>query len=216
MERGVEHVVRIAVEAYSSYHWLPGFTAYLKTQLPGIELQVMASVIREPVRALTNRRADIVITSGDAIPVGTERIEFFRDELMFIFPPNHPLAGNEYVEGSDIEGEDFFTYSITPEPDREFARLFRPSESYPRWLAPVEMPEAIVELVAAGQGCSVLAGWAVRPAITSGRIAGARVGKQGIEVSWGALILSEDKGAGPISDVSQALADWSADNGGFG
>ena len=215
MDRGVEHVVRIAVEAYRSYHWLPGFSAYLKTHVPGIDLQIMASVMREPVRALTNRRADIVITSGDAAPVGTEYTELFRDELLFIFPPDHPLAQNEFVEGSDIDGEDFFTYSLTPEPDREFARLFRPSQKYPRWLAPVEMPEAIVELVAAGQGCSVLAGWAVRPAIEMGRIAGARVGKKGIEVSWGALTRSEDAGSGPIFEVGQALGDWCAKNGGF-
>ena len=170
MDRGVEHVVRIAVEAYSSYHWLPRFTDHLQAHLPGIELQVMASVAREPVGALTNRRADIVVTSGDAVPTGTHRVPLFRDELLFIFSPDHPLAAKTYVEGSDIEGEDFITYTLTPEPDREFAKLFRPSGRYPRWTTTVELPEAIVELVAAGQGSSVLAGWAVRPAIKAGAL----------------------------------------------
>lgn len=216
MDRGVEHVVRIAIEAYSSYHWLPRFTDHLQTHLPGIELQVMASVTREPVGALTNRRADIVVTSGDAVPMGTHRVPLFRDELLFIFSPDHSLAVKSNVEGSDIEGEDFITYTLTPEPDREFAKLFRPSGSYPRWTTTVELPEAIVELVAAGQGSSVLAGWAVRPAIKAGRIVGLRVGKDGIEVPWAALIRSEDKGAGPIHQVANALAQWSSDNGGFG
>ncbi|WP_299849444.1 LysR family transcriptional regulator [uncultured Roseovarius sp.] len=216
MDLGVEHVVRIAVEAYSSYHWLPGFTKYLRAHLPGIELQVMASVTREPVRALTNRHVDIIVTSGEAIPIGTHQIPLFKDELMFIFPPDHPLASRAFVEGEDIEGEDFITYTLTPEPDREFARLFRPSGRYPRWTATVELPEAIVELVAAGQGSSVLAGWAVRPAITAGRIFGARVGKEGIEVPWHALMRSEDSTSGPILEVGQVLAKWSALNGGFG
>ena len=216
MDRGVEHVVRIAVEAYSSYHWLPGFSSYLREYLPGIDLQIMASVTRDPVRALTNRQVDIIVTSGDAIPVGTHQIPLFTDELLFIFPPDHPLSGKPFVDGADIEGEDFITYALTPEPDREFARLFRPSESYPRWTATVELPEAIVELVAAGQGSSVLAGWAVRPAITAGRIVGARVGKNGIDIPWRALMRSEDKSSGPILDVGQALAKWSSMNGGFG
>ncbi|MEM7318981.1 MAG: substrate-binding domain-containing protein, partial [Pseudomonadota bacterium] len=151
-----------------------------------------------------------------SVPSGTHLIPLFRDELTFIFPPDHALAGRSYVEADDIEGEDFFTYSLTPEPDREFARLFRPSERYPRWMATVEIPEAIVELVAAGQGTSVLAGWAVRPAIAAGRIMGARVGKEGIEVTWGALVRDEDKDAGPIREVGQALAKWSSENGGFG
>lgn len=216
MDRGVEHVVRIAVEAYSAYHWLPDFIRHLKTHLPGVELQVMASETREPVSALSNGRADIVVTSGEAAPVGTHQIPLFRDELLFIFAPDHPLAAKTYVEGSDIEGEDFITYALTPEPDREFARLFRPSGRYPRWTTTVEMPAAIVELVAAGQGSSVLAGWAVRPAIKEGRIVGTRVGKDGIEVPWVALIRSEDKDAGPIRDVAECLAQWSSENGGFG
>ena len=99
MDRGVEHVVRIAVEAYSSYHWLPGFARFAQKHLPGVELQVMASVTQEPVRALTNRHADIVITSGETPPNGTHRIALFDDELLFIFAPDHPLAGKDFVEG---------------------------------------------------------------------------------------------------------------------
>ena len=216
MDRGAEHIVRIAIEAYSSYHWLPGFTEYLRDHLPGIELQVMASGTRAPVRALTNRHVDLIVTSGDTPLIGTHQIPLFRDELMFIFPPDHHLAGRDFVEGDDIEDEDFITYALTPEPDREFARLFRPSERYPRWTTTVELPEAIVELVAAGQGSSVLAGWAVRPAIKAGRIFGARVGKDGIEVPWQALMRSEDSGSGPILAVGQALAKWASLNGGFG
>lgn len=216
MDRGIEHVVRIGVEACSSYHWLPGFNTYLRSHLPGVELQVMAGVTRDPLRALSNRHVDIVVTSGDATPISTYQIPLFTDELLFIVPLDHPLAGKPYVDGADIEGEDFITYTLTPEPDREFARLFRPTESYPRWTATVELPEAIVELVAAGQGSSVLAGWAVRPAIKAGRIVGARVGKEGIDIPWQALLRSDDAVAGPILEVGRALADWSVQNGGFG
>ncbi len=215
MDRGVEHVVRIAIEAYSSFHWLPGFNTYLRENLPGIELQVMTSIPSDPVRALTSRHADIIITSGAAPRAGMHHIHLFTDELLFIFPPDHSLAGRHIILGDDIEGEDFITYTLTPEPDREFARLFRPSERYPRWTTTVEMPEAIIELVAAGQGCSALAGWAVRPAIKAGRIAGARAGNDGIDVAWQALMRAEDKGSGPILEVGNALATWSAENGGF-
>ncbi|WP_162933064.1 LysR family transcriptional regulator [Roseovarius sp. EL26] len=215
MDRGVEHVVRIAVEAYSSYHWLPSFTNYLRAHLPGVDLQVMAGAGREPVQALTNRHVDLIVVSGETVPLGTNHIPLFRDPLVFIMPPNHRLAGKPFIEGSDIEGEDFITYTKTPEPDREFARLFRPSESYPRWTATVELPEAIVELVAAGQGTSVLADWAVRPAIEAGRIIGARVGQDGIEIPWQALMRSEDSNTGPITDVGKALATWSSISGGF-
>lgn len=216
MDRGVEHVVRIGIDAYNAYHWLPGFNSYLHRHLPGVELQVMAGVMRDSVGELISRNVDVIVTSGDATPLGTHQIPLFKDELLFITAPDHPLAGKAYVEGPDIEGVDFITYTLTPEPDREFARLFRPSERYPRWAATVELPEAIVELVAAGQGTSVLAGWAVRPAINAGRIVGARVGIDGIDVAWRAMIRAEDKSTGPIVDVGHCLAAWTNENGGFG
>ncbi len=216
MDRGVEHVVRIAVEAYSSYHWLPGFTRFLQDRLPGVDLQVMAGMAGEPVRALLNRHVDLVVMAGEADHPGTARQALFTDALLFIMPPGHRLAGKGFVEGTDIEGEDFITYTKTPQPDREFARLFRPSDRYPRWMATVELPEAIVELVAAGQGTSVLSGWAVRPAIDAGRIASARVGAEGIDLTWSAVLREEDAGDTPIAATARALADWTGIRGGFG
>ncbi len=215
MNRGVEHVVRIAVEAYSSYHWLPGFLARLGELAPGIDLQVMAAAGREPLQALANRHVDLIVVSGEVAQVGVSRRWLFEDELLFIMPPGHRLAGRDFIEGPDIVGEAFTTYNKVPVPDREFARLFRPSESYPLWTATVELPEAIVELVAAGQGTSVLAGWAVRPTARSGRVAVARVGREGLAVPWFVAIRSDDEAGGPIALTADALRDWCREVGGF-
>lgn len=216
MNAGVEHVVRIAVEAYSSYHWLPGFLTFLNQCHPQIDLQVMAGAGRDPTHALVNRSVDLAIVSQESIQVGVKTRFLFCDELLFIMKPDHRYAKRKFISGPDIVGENFITFAKTPEPDREFARLFRPSESYPHWRATVELPEAIMELVAAGQGTSVLAGWAVRPAMIAGRLAAARVGSTGIAVDWHAAIRVEDDDAGPIASTAEALAAWCAENGGFG
>lgn len=215
MNRGVEHVVRIAVEAYNAYHWLPGFATHLRAAHPGVELQVMAAAGREPLAALTHRHVDLIVMSGAASDPGVRAFPLFSDELLFIMPPGHRHAGKDFIGGPDIVGEDFITYTKTPAPDREFARLFRPAESYPRWTATVELPEAIVELVAAGQGTSVLSGWAVRPAIDAGRIKAARVGSDGISVPWQAVIRRDEATKGPVAHVAAALAVWAEANGGF-
>ena len=216
MNQGVAHVVRIAVEDYSAYYWLPGFVAVLRTRLPGVDLQVMAAAGRDPVNALAARHVDLIVASGEGERAGLTHVPLFEDELLFLMPPGHRLAGKPHVTGPDVVGEEFITTSKTPAPDREFARLFRPHESYPRWTATVELPEAIVELVAAGQGTSVLAGWAVRPALDSGRIVSARVGPEGIVIPWHALIRVEDAEGGPIADVARLLAEWAGTTGGFG
>ena len=130
--------------------------------------------------------------------------------------PGHRLAGREFIEGGDIVGEDFITYTRIPEPDREYARLFRPSNSYPNWIETVEVPEAIVEMVAAGLGTSVLAGWAVESAVKSGRIVTARVGEQGLSVPWQAVTRAGDSDDDQRNlQVAAQLAAWSRQRGGL-
>lgn len=218
MDSGVAHVVRIAVEAYNAYFWLPDFIRALSDVAPGIELHVAAAAGRDPLQSLSRREVDVVIRSG--LPESLEVVStaLFDDELRFITPPDHRLAGREAIEGPDIVGETFFTFARTPSPDREFARLFRPSESYPRWAATVELPEAIVELVAAGRGISVLSAWAIRAHVDAGRVASARVGRDGVSVPWVAAIRAKDSEAqgAPARRVAQALADWCRARGGFG
>ncbi|MXX91561.1 MAG: hypothetical protein F4Y68_20350, partial [Boseongicola sp. SB0665_bin_10] len=166
--------------------------------------------------SLHERTVDLIIVSGEINQAGTVMEHLFDDQLSFIMSPNHRLAGNAYIEGSDIVGEDFITYTRVPEPDREYARLFRPSNCYPNWTETVEVPEAIVEMVAAGLGISVLSSWAVSGAIGSGRIVAVRVGEQGISLPWYAVTRSgtsfEDQCNQRLATI---LARWCRDNGGI-
>ena len=216
MGQGVRHVIRLAVEAYSSYHWLPGFLRYLREHEPDVGLQVVAAAARTPVECLTDRTVDLVILSGQNGRAPMELIHLFDDELRFIMAPGHRLSGRACIEGADIVGEDFITYTRIPEPDREYAKLFRPNETYPNWTETVELPEAIVEMVAAGLGTSVLAGWAIQESIDSKRIVSARVGPDGIRVPWYAATRGGDSPEDQTNRrIAVLLARWCKSNGGF-
>ncbi len=214
MNRSVRHVVRLAVEAYSSYHWLPGFLRFVRARLDDVELQVVGIATRDPRAAVLAGTIDVAIASGDRPALGLLETRLFDDELVFITPPDHRLASREYIDGPDIAGEDFITYTRTPEPDREFALLFRPTGSYPSWIETVELPEAIVEMVAAGLGTSVLARWAVEHAIKSGRVAESRVGRDGIVIPWYAVVRAADGADSPSAAIAALLLEWCTANGG--
>lgn len=209
MNSGVQHVVRLSVEAYSNYRWLPAFLRYLKKYTEGIDIQILAGARSDPLTGVLNRHIDIAVMSGEIAQPGLSGIPLFEDPLLYIMAPTHRLAGREFVEGKDIVDEQFITYTKVPEPDREFARLFRPTETYPKWAATVELPEAIVELVASDLGTSVLANWALQTALNEGRIVGAQVTSEGITVPWFAVLRSEDiSEEDPIYQVANLLAEW--------
>ena len=216
MGHGVRHVVRLAVEAYSSYHWLPSFLQQLRATLPDVGIQVVAAAAKAPLESLADHTVDLVILSGEQSGARAESVHLFDDDLLFIMPPDHRLAGKDHIEGQDIVGEDFITYTRIPEPDREYAKLFRPNDTYPNWTETVELPEAIVEMVAAGLGTSVLAGWAVQKAIEGGRIVGCRVGPDGVTVPWNAVIRPDNAQEDEVTrSVANTLARWCQQTDGF-
>lgn len=217
MARGVRHVVRLAVESYTAYHWLPAFLRRLREAEPDFGIEVVAAASRDTLSSLHERGVDLIIVSGEFNRAGVDLLPLFDDQLCFIMPPGHRLAGKPVIVGEDIVGEDFITYTRVPEPDREYARLFRPSNSYPNWIETVEVPEAIVEMVAAGLGTSVLAGWAVAGAVASGRVVAAQVGTDGISIPWYAATRAGDSVEdGRNRRVMELLAHWCAENGGLG
>ena len=206
----------LAVESYSSYHWFPPFLRYLQAREPGVGLQVVAGAAGSPIESLAEQSLDLAVVSGEGAQRGAELRHLFDDELLFIMAPDHRLAGKAHITGQDIVGEDFITYTRIPEPDREYAKLFRPNQTYPNWTETVELPEAIVELVAAGLGTSVLAGWAMKGSIDSGRIVSARVGPEGISVPWYVATRhgrSEEEALN--KKIAGHLADWCRKSGGF-
>ena len=211
MNAGIQHVVRLSVEADSNYRWLPSFIKFIKARTDGIDIQIMAGARSDPLTSVLNRHIDIAVVSGNIAQAGLSSIPLFEDPLLYIMSPEHRHADRDFVEGTDIVGEPFITYTKVPEPDREFARLFRPTGSYPTWAATVELPEAIVELVASDLGTSVLSSWALQTALSEGRVKAAQVTEDGISVPWNAIVRTEDTSDGdPILEVANLLAQWCA------
>ena len=213
LDSGIETTVRIAVETYSSYHWLPAFLLDFKARQPAIDVEIVANASGNPLSALQNRVIDVAIVSRVLDRVQTRTVHLFDDPLVLVTQPDDPLCERDYVVGKDLEGIDFITESKVPSPDREFARVFRTEDCYPRWTFTMEVPEAIVEMVAAGHGKSVLAKWAMAPQVRSGRIGIAKIGREGINIPWFAMTRIELREDDPSNIVAQALQTWCNERG---
>ena len=72
MARGVRHVVRLAVESYSAYHWLPAFLQHLRDTEPDIGIEVVvAAAARNTLASLHERIVDLIIViSGEVNRAG--------------------------------------------------------------------------------------------------------------------------------------------------
>lgn len=205
---GIEHVVRLGIGFYTAYHWLPGFLGRLAVTAPEIEIEIVAGAARQPLGMLLDGGIDLAIVAGDPAGPGVAGFRLFDDELVAIMAPGHPLAVRPYIVADDFVEEAYLTYSYSTIPGHEHDRVFRPAGVHPRRYVNVELPEAIVELVAAGFGVSILARWAVAPHIRWGSIAHARVTEGGLDMAWYAAVRESDGTDSPSHRLARALGDW--------
>ena len=215
--RGVRHVARLGIGAYTRCHWLPEFLALVGETMPEVEVNVIADAMQRPFEMLTEGAVDVVVMVGDPSGPGLRVIPMFDDELIAIVAPDHRLAERSYIVADDLVEETYITYSWTHVPGHAYDRLMRPANLFPRRSMRVELPDAIVELVRAKFGISILTRWAVARDIADGRLVGLPITDQGITIAWSAVVRDAD-GAGSTSHrLAAALAHWSgldADAGG--
>ncbi len=193
----VRHTVRIAVGSYEAYHWFPGFLQRLRVDRPEIDLDLIV-VGDEPGVALADRRVDLVLAPGE--PTGEHSLSpAFDDELVFLCAPSHRLAGQQRVEVSDIVEETYLTYNLRPSPGFEYDRFVRPGGRSPQIVRAIRQTSAVIELVAADVGVTILSRWATVPAVSAGRLWAARCG-DGLPIQWHCAFRPGDEIASEVAD----------------
>lgn len=202
--QGVTSIVRIAVGSYDCYHWYPDFLTASTRRDPDVELDLVVGG-DSPGDALAAGTVDLVLAPGD--PQGSVQLTpMLTDELVLVVAPDHPLADRAHVVASDLVDQTYLTYNPSPTPGFEYDRFIRPSGDYPRVVRVVPQTSAIVELVAAGAGVSILSRWALSPFIESGRIAAVRCGPAGLPFAWSVVTRGSLSPDSPTRRVADHLA----------
>ncbi|WP_417223554.1 LysR family transcriptional regulator [Amphritea sp.] len=201
-------VVRFGVAAYSCYHWLPAFLHVISQQEPDIQLELVASATQNPLSNLQDGTVDVVLAPGYLVIPGIDSIAVLRDELVLIIGSSHSLARKPFIEAVDLQGEHYLTYSKSTQPGFEYERFIRPSGVVPHLVTVVEVTDAIIELIAAGFGVSILSRWAVQSAIKNGSVTAIGLGEEGLDLGWSALVRASELTPSAARTVSARLAQW--------
>ncbi len=203
-------LVRLAQGTYSRFHWLPDFLRFLGAHAPDLEVDLVAhAAAREPLASLEAGRIDVaMVHARDPASARFEAFRLTRDPLVAIMAPDHPLAAKPHIVAQDLAEEHYITYSMTAEPGFEWEALFRPAGVVPRRLSRVELPEAIIDLVRAGFGVSILSGWAVEPEVADGTLVSRPVTAEGLALDWWAVRRRSEGPETPAGRLIEAMLAW--------
>jgi LysR family transcriptional regulator for metE and metH len=205
MGRDRAGLLRLTTECYTCYHWLPALLTRYRKRFPRVEVRIDVDATRKPMEGLLAGKIDLGLVSS---PVRDRRFTVtpvFEDEMIVIAPPTHRFAKRAHVRPEDMQGETLFVY-----PPREESTVLNevlgPAGVTPDRVDEVLLTEAIVEMVKAGLGVSVIARWAVQPQLASGHLIGRRLTARGLRRRWSAVTPKELAKADFVREFVDLLA----------
>lgn len=182
--------VRVAAECQTGYHWLPGLLAAARQRYPGHAVRILAEHTPHPLAALLDARLDLAIVNQPSADRRVRLRPLFEDEHAAIVWPDHPWARRAFVSAEDLATQPLFLYSRSLDDSLVVRTLLRPDGLEPREVTFIQLTEAILELVKARAGISVLPTWSVAPALASGAVVRVRLTEAGVFRPWMAATLA--------------------------
>ncbi len=197
-------VLRLTTECYTCYHWLPALLKRYRRSHPEVDVLIDVTATAQPLAHLLEGRLDVAIVSD---PVRDRRIvarRLFDDELVVIVDPRHALAARPFARLEDLATETLLTYG--PKEDSwVYQRLLVTAGVTPP-VQQVQLTEAVIEMVKAGLGVSVLARWAVDPYVRAGALRALPLTRGGRWRTWSAAALKDVARAPHVKEFIDLVA----------
>lgn len=160
MKDGHHQTLRISTECYTCYNWLPSMLQQFQEKYPAIRIEIVIPATQRPLQYLEEGKLDLAIVSKQQPGSPFRYDALFDDELMLVMPQQHLLAGKKKIKATDLHNETLVLYSFSsmssPVPG-SFLDM-----AQPRNMMAVPLTEAIIEMVKAGMGVTIMANWAAQ------------------------------------------------------
>ena len=191
-------ILRVCAQCNTGYHWLPPLVEIFHRRFPTVDVSLAVECTVRPLDALLEGKLDLAIVTQSVDHDQIRVRPLFEDEHAAIVPPDHPFAQRQFVRPEDFSSERLLLYSSSPDDSFTIQRILRPAGVTPRRVSFVMLTEAILEMVKAGLGISVMQTWAIEPALRAGEIRAIPITAGGIHRRWSAATL---EAAGRVAHV---------------
>jgi LysR family transcriptional regulator for metE and metH len=184
-------ILRVCVERYPSYLWLPEILSCFQKQFPRVEVRTLSRT-DGVLDAVLAREIDLAIVSGDLRRSGIRVCPLFRDEMVAVMAERHPLAQKPYIERTDLAGV------------RTMAVPGEACEDWPDPMWRIPFIDLMVELARHDLGIGLLPMWIAASAAQAGSIVTRKITRAGTFRDW-FIVHRDENTAGYVSTFVEAL-----------
>jgi len=188
---GGASVIRVCAQCNTGYHWLPPLIDAFRRKHPAVDVSIAVEHTMRPLEALLEGLLDVAIVT-DAVRSSHVRTRpLFEDEHAAIVAPDHRFAAQAFVSPKELAGERLLLYSSSPDDSFTIQKILKPAGVVAGRVSFVMLTEAILEMVKARLGVSVMQTWAIAPALRAGDVRAIPITASGIRRQWRAATLRQ-------------------------
>ncbi|MFO0554629.1 MAG: LysR family transcriptional regulator [Polyangiaceae bacterium] len=200
-------LVRVVLETFTSYHFLPPVMLALERDFPDVEVRVVLTAAHDPVRALLDGEVDVALVSTPARDPSLDARPILDDEWAVVVPPEHPLAVRAWVSPRALGEHRVFAHAA-PRSDLERLRSLVAKERAPLpRVTTLPTTELVVDCARAGLGVGLLSRWTVSPWVARGDVLARRFSREGLREKWVALSRREARASHHLSRFIALVAE---------
>jgi LysR family transcriptional regulator for metE and metH len=198
--------LRVATQCYTSYHWLPQALLALGAAHPEVDLVLASEVLGDTRDPFEDERVDLALCVFPPKGGAFHREPLFNDEMLLAVPAQHRLAKKPHVTGSDLASETLIQTNVSSKARERVTKLLFGSAP-PKVGRVLRLPvaEAVLDLVQAGLGVSILPGFSFASRVRRGDLGAVRLTRRGISRSWTGVYPKGTALDGPVRTLLDEL-----------
>jgi len=190
LKEEVRGELRIVLECHTCFDWLMPVMDEFRRRWPEVEVDLVAGFHADPMRLLTEGKADVVIGSKPATRRNLDIAPLFRFEIQVVIANEHRLRNKRRLTAEDLRGETLITYPV-PESRIDLIREVLEPAGIRLERRTAELTIAIMQLVASRRGIAALPNWGLKNYVDHDYVLAKRVGASGL---WSELYAIAPKG----------------------
>lgn len=178
--------LRIGVDCYTGYHWLPQVLNRYTARHPDVDVAIAFEAAGDPVARLRVGSIEVALVTDAGPRKGFSVTRLFSDEYIAVVAPDHRLAGRTSIEPSDIV-TDRLLLMAPAESSLVVRQWIGPARVSPKFIVDVQLIGAVAALAEASFGVGLVPSWTIAPEVRSGRLIPLRLGRNGFKRNWSAV-----------------------------
>ncbi|POX53175.1 LysR family transcriptional regulator [Streptomyces sp. Ru72] len=186
MREGRDRRVRFTAQCSTTFQWLPPVIRAFRNRHPDAEVHIESVPDDAPVPALLTDRVDVaLVTKSDPQMDRVSLTRLFEDEMVAVIPSDHPWAARPHLTADDFTDAHLILYDTYDQTRIPSIPLPLPPQARPARITTMPViTDLVIEMVAGGQGATVLPNWAAMPYTDSHDLALIQIGATPMARTW--------------------------------